>query len=138
MGFGDGDGQGVSRALAVLGARAAGEDLCAASLCHRVGLLLDDVGELAAAEALHRRAGTLLASFPTGGAIDRERPLWARAMAANLVAQARLADAETVLIAAVVLASSLLGPDDPDTTAARRELEGIRAHADGGDREPAL
>ena len=118
----------VRHGFARLAERAAGEDHVAAEICHDLAALLERLGDLAAAEAFHRRAGLLLVGIPTGHAIDRDRIRWARNLAANLAAQQRSAEAADVLRAAIVLSECLLGVDDLETTETALALEALVDH----------
>jgi len=103
----------------------------AAEICHRLAAILDSLGALSTAEALHHRAGVLLAAVPVGRPLDRQRVQWALCLADNLEAQDRTAEAAAVLWAARALAEGLLGPDDPETTAVRARLR----TSSGGDED---
>lgn len=83
--------------------------------CHALAGTFDDLGDHARAEALYRRAGTILSLLPTGGADDATRIRCARGLAANLRMQARTDEADVILVAALALAEQLLGPSDTDT-----------------------
>jgi hypothetical protein len=122
----------VTRALTLLGEAASQDGADAAEICHGLATILDGMGALSAAEALHHRAGVLLAGVPVGRPFDRQRVQWALCLADNLTAQQRLAEAAAVLQAARALAEGLLGPDDPETASVRSRL-----HASlGGDARP--
>ena len=119
----------VARALTLLSEAASQDGVEAAEICHGLATILDGIGALNAAEALHHRAGVLLAGVPVDRPLDRQRVQWALCLADNLEAQHRLADAAAVLQAAQALAEGLLGPDDPETTSVRTRL---RASLGGG------
>ena len=119
----------MARALTLLSEAALQEGVEAAEICHGLATILDRIGALSAAEALHHRAGVLLAGVPVGRPLDRQRVQWALCLADNLKAQHRLADSAAVLQAAQALAEGLLGPDDPETTSVRTRL---RASLGGG------
>ncbi len=119
----------VARALTLLSEAASQEGAEAAEICHGLATILDGMGALAEAEALHHRAGVLLVAVPVGRPFDRQRVQWALCLADNLKAQHRLAEAAAVLRAARALAEGLLGPDDPETTSVRTRL---RASLGGG------
>lgn len=112
----------VAHAMTLLSEAALREGAEAAEICHALATILDGMGALAAAEALHHRAGVLLAGVPAGRPLDRQRVQWALCLADNLEAQHRVAEAAEVLGAARALAEGLLGPDDPETTAVRTRL----------------
>ena len=112
----------VARALTLLSDAALRDGAEAAEICHGLATLLDGMGALAAAEALHNRAGVLLAGVPAGRPLDRQRVQWALCLADNLEAQHRSAEAAAVLRAARALAEGLLGPDAPETTVVRTRL----------------
>lgn len=122
----------VTRAMTLLSEAASQEGAEAAEICHGLAAMLDRIGALSAAEALHHRAGVLLAGVPVGRSWDRQRVQWALCLADNLTAQQRLAEAAAVLQAARALAEGLLGPEDPDTAFVRNRL---RASL-GGDARP--
>ena len=124
--------EGVTRALALLADAASQEGAEAAEICHGLATILDRMGALSAAEALHHRAGVLLAGVPVGRQFDHQRVQWALCLADNLTAQQRLAEAASVLQAARALAEGLLGPDDPDTASVRNRLQASL----GGDAAP--
>src|SRR5689334_11675740 len=86
-----------------------------AQLCHELAVVLSAV-----AERLHERAGTLLASVPTGGPHDRLRVAWGVELANDLRSKGRDADAERVLLAALALSEGLFGRDDPQAVETRR------------------
>jgi hypothetical protein len=88
-----------------------------AQLCHDLAVVLG-----AATELLQERAGTLLASVPTGGPHDRTRVAWAVELAAELESKGRHADAERVLLAALALSEWLFGRDDPQSLETRALL----------------
>jgi hypothetical protein len=124
--------EAVTRALALISESASQEGAEAAEICHGLATILDRMGALSVAEALHHRAGVLLAGVPVGRQFDRQRVQWARCLADNLTAQQRPAEAAAVLQAARALAEGLLGPDDPETASVRSRL-----HASlGGDARP--
>ena len=83
---------------------------------------LDDLGDHVAAEALYRRAATILAALPPGGPDDGLRIRCARGLAANLRMQRREQEADGILVAALALAEQLLGPSDVDTVATMTAL----------------
>jgi len=112
----------VARALSLLSEAASQDGVEAAEICHGLATILDGIGALSAAEALHHRAGVLLAGVPVGRPLDRQRVQWALCLADNLEAQHRLAEAAAVLQAAQALAEGLLGPDDPETTSVTTRL----------------
>ena len=89
-----------------------------AQLCHDLAVVLG-----AAAELLQERAGTLLASVPTGGPHDRKRVAWAVELAAELESKGRHADAERVLLAALALSEWLFGRDDSQSVETRALLD---------------
>lgn len=113
------------RAFAVLDERLCGGDIDAADLAHRLATILEDLGAVVAAEALHRYAGVLLTALPYEVSVDHRRVEWACCLAANLLSQQRRAESEQVLVAAVALAEALLGPDDADTWAAKARLNDV-------------
>jgi len=90
--------------------------------CQDLAGTFDDLGDRTRAEALYRRAGAIFASLPTGGADDIVRIRCARGLAANLRMQARSAEADAILVAALGLAEQLLGPSDIDTIATMAAL----------------
>lgn len=90
--------------------------------CHALAGTLDDLGDLVRAEALHRRAGAILSTRPTGGSDDTTRIRCARGLAANLRMQSRAEEADAILVAALGLAEQLLGPSDGDTLATMTSL----------------
>ncbi len=118
----DASAAAVARALTLLSEAASEEGAVAAEICHGLAAILDNLGALSTAEALHHRAGVLLAAVPVGRPLDRQRVQWALCLADNLEAQDRMAEAAAVLRAARALAEGLLGPDDPETTAVRARL----------------
>jgi len=118
----DASNAAVARALTLLSEAASQEGPEAAEICHGLAAILDRLGALRSAEALHHRAGVLLAAVPVGRPLDRQRVQWALCLADNLEAQYRTAEAAAVLRAARALAEGLLGPDDPETTAVRARL----------------
>lgn len=118
----DGSAAAVARALTLLSEAASREGAEAAEVCHELAAILDSLGALGTAEALHHRAGVLLAAVPVGRTWDRQRVQWALCLADNLEAQHRMAEAAAVLRAARALAEGLLGPDDPETAAVRARL----------------
>ena len=125
----DASAAAVARALTLLSEAASQDGAEAAEVCHGLATILDGLGALSAAEALHHRAGVLLAGVPVGRPLDRRRVQWALCLVDNLEAQHRLAEAAAVLRAAGALAEGLLGPDDPETTCVRTRL---RASLGGG------
>jgi exopolyphosphatase/pppGpp-phosphohydrolase len=118
-------------ALAVLDERLRGGGVDAADLSHRLAAMIEDIGALVAAEALHRHAALLLTPHPSEPGLDRRRVDWACCLAANLRKQRRLAEAEQVLLAAVVLGEALLGADRPQTEAARSRLHELWNETEG-------
>lgn len=113
----------VARAMTVLSEAASQDGPEAAEICHGLATILDGMGALSAAEALHHRAGVLLAGVPVGRKWDRQRVQWALCLADNLTAQHRSAEAAAVLRAAEALAEGLLGPDDPETASVKTRLQ---------------
>lgn len=93
------------------------DSLEVAHICHDLAVVLS-----AAAELLRERAGTILASVPTGGPHDRTRVAWAVELAAQMESKGRHDEAERVLLAALALSEGLLGRDDPLSIEARRLL----------------
>ena len=115
--------EAVARALALLSEAASQDGAKAAAICHGLATILDGMGALSEAEAVHHRAGVLLADVPVGRPFDRQRVQWALCLADNLKAQHRLAEAAAVVQAARALAEGLLGPDDPETASVRNRLQ---------------
>jgi len=124
-------GDAVAAGLATLAECASGADVRAAEVCHEVAVLLDRLGDRTAAEALHRRAGTLLVDVPTGNDVDRQRIAWARSLAGNLTAQGRDDEALDVLRAAIALSEALLGSDDIETAATVVALDEVASRSSG-------
>ena len=91
-------------------------------VCHALAGTLDDLGDRAGAEFLHRRAAGIFSALPTGGPDDSMRIRCARGLAANLRMQGRAREADAVLVAALALAEQLLGPSDTDTLATMTAL----------------
>lgn len=83
---------------------------------------LDDLGDRVQAEALYRRAASILSAVPSGGLDDTLRIRCARGLAANLRLQGRGDEADVILVAALALAEQLLGPSDVDTLATMTAL----------------
>lgn len=88
-----------------------------ARACQDLAGTFDDLGAHNRAEALYRRAGTILSIVPPGGAHDVARIRCARGLAANLRIQRRAWEADAILVAALALAEQLLGPSHEDTLA---------------------
>ena len=82
---------------------------------HALAGTLDDLGDHSRAEALYRRAGSILSAVPPGGPDDGLRIRCARGLAANLRMQHRSEEADVILVAALALAEQQLGPSDVDT-----------------------
>lgn len=118
-------------ALAVLDECLRGGGIGAADLSHDLAAIIEDLGALVAAEALHRHAAVLLTPHPSEASLDRRRVDWACCLAANLGKQRRLAEAEHVLLAAVALAEALLGADHPQTEAAKSRLHQLWTEMEG-------
>ena len=93
-----------------------------ARICHALAGTLDDLGDRAGAETLHRRAGAIFSALPTGGTDDVMRVRCARGLAANLRLQQRGKEADAILVSALALAEQLLGPSDTDTLATMTAL----------------
>lgn len=93
-----------------------------ARICQALAGTLDDLGDRAGAEALYRRAGTILSTLPTGTSDDSIRIRCARGLAANLRLQQRGKEADAILVSALALAEQLLGPSDIDTVATMTAL----------------
>lgn len=126
-------------AFLALDQRLRGDGTDAATLAHRLAVIVDGLGAVAAAEALHRRAAVLLTLHPEPS-MNRLRVEWACSLSSNLAAQGRSAEAEAVLLAALALAEALLGPDDRQTAITRSHLRelwvALGRTADGeGDRD---
>jgi tetratricopeptide (TPR) repeat protein len=110
----------AGRASVLLAAEPDGPSL--GRVCHALAGTLDDLGDRAAAEVLHRRAGGIFSALPTGGPHDSMRIRCARGLAANLRMQGRVREADAVLVSALALAEQLLGPSDTDTLATMTAL----------------
>lgn len=105
----------AGRASALLATEADAPSLGRA--CQDLAGTYDDLGDHNRAEALYRRAGTILSIVPPGGPDDLARIRCARGLAANLRIQRRAWEADAILVAALALAEQLLGPDHEDTLA---------------------
>ena len=110
-----------AEAFLVLDQRMGGSGIDAAILAHRLAVIVDGLGALVAAEALHRRAALLL-TLHQGASVNRLRVEWACSLATNLAAQRRSTEAEAVLLAALALAEALLGPHDRQSAITRSHL----------------
>jgi tetratricopeptide (TPR) repeat protein len=89
---------------------------------HALAGTFDDLGDHVRAEALYRRAATILSAPATGGPDDGLRIRCARGLAANLRIQGRIEEADVILVAALALAEQLLGPFDVETLATMTDL----------------
>jgi tetratricopeptide (TPR) repeat protein len=98
-----------------------------AELLSDLAAILDSAGRYTEAEALHRRAGSLLVSLPVRGPHDHQRMRCARCLAGNVRAQGRDQEAFDILVPALASAEQLLGPDDPETLATMVDLAEVCA-----------